>query len=123
MGKEDPRRPRMERGLAVWTDRTQRFYPLEAIRAHGGALIDELDGRRTLVCIDPTLDRPACLRTDATACVWQDDTLVLDTGECVRGGVLYDARGATLTTDRPLQSLVCWYAYTFSFPGGQIYEG
>ena len=68
MGEEDTRRPRMERGLAVWTDCTRRFYPTQVLRARGGALIDQLDGQRTLVYIDPTSERPACLRVGAAGC-------------------------------------------------------
>lgn len=123
MGEEDPRRPRMERGLAVWTDRVQRFYPTATLRTRGNALIDELDGRPTLVYVDPTSGTPTCLHTDATEWSWQGDTLTLDTGESTRGGVLYDAQGATRAVDRPRQSITCWYIYAFTFPGGEIYEG
>ena len=122
MGPEDPRRPRMQRGLAVWTDGAQRFYPIDELRARGGAVMDELDGRRMLVFVDPTSDRPMCLRTDASALVWRDETLVLDTGERVRGGILRTAQGAALAGMRPMQSIVCWYTFAFSFPGGQVYE-
>jgi hypothetical protein len=127
MGEEDRRLPRMERGLAVWTERTQRFYPTETLRAHGNALIDELDGRRALVYVDPASGAPTCTRlracTDATECNWQDGALVLDTGAYVRGAVLFDAQGTRLSGDRPMQSITCWYIYAFTFPGGEIYAG
>jgi hypothetical protein len=123
MGEEDPRRPRMERGLAVWTDRVQRFYPLDALRGGGNALFDELDGRRLLVYIDPATGKPACLRTCATGRAWRDDMLWLDTSETVRGGVLCDAQGTPQGGDRPMHSVACWYGFAFSFPGGEIYEG
>ena len=122
MGQEDYRLPRMEPGLAVWSERTQRFYPMATLRAHGDALIDELDGRHTLVYVDPASGAPACLRTDATACNWQDGTLVLDTGEYLRGVVLYDAQGTAQPVERPSQSITCWYIYAFTFPGGEIYS-
>ncbi len=123
MGKEDHRLPRMERGLAVWTERTQRFYPMATLQARGNALIDELDGRRALVYVDPTSGTPTCMCTDATACNWQDGALVLDTGGCIRGAILYDAQGTALPGDRPSQSITCWYSYAFTFPGGEIYVG
>ncbi len=123
MGEEDLRRPRMEIGLAVWTGRVQRFYSLQMLRGQGGAIIDVLDGRQLLVYLDPISGTPACLYTDASQCVWQHDVLHLDTGEVTRMGVLFDARGETKTADRPKQSIVCWYAYAFTFPGGEIYEG
>ena len=122
MGPEDPRRPRMQTGLAVWTDGAQRFYPIDELRARGGAVIDELDGRRMLVFVDSASGRPVCLRTDATGLVWQDETIELDTGETVRGGILRTAQGATGTGMRPMQSIVCWYTFAYTFPGGQIYE-
>ena len=33
MGEEDPRRPRLEMGLGVWTERVSRYYPLEVLKA------------------------------------------------------------------------------------------
>ena len=122
MGKEDTRRRRMEIGLGVWTDATHRFYPLETLRAHGSALIDELDGRRLLVYIEPTSRIPAALYMEATRYNWQDDTLHLDTGEIIRGGVLYDAQGATQEITRPLQLFTRWYGFAFTFPGCEVYE-
>jgi hypothetical protein len=127
MGPEDHRLPRMERGLAVWTDRTQRFYPTTTLRAEGNALIDAdeklsaLNGRRALVYLDPETGAPACLYTEARHCSWRGDTLILDTGERVRGAALYDPNGAIQAAGRPMQSLTCWYGYAFTFPGGAIY--
>lgn len=122
MGPEDPRRPRMQTGLAVWTDGAQRFYAIEELRARGGAVIDELDGQQLLVFVDPTSGRPVCLRTDASSLAWRDGTLALDTGERVRGGFLRSAQGASITGMRPMQSILCWYTYAYAFPGGQVYE-
>jgi hypothetical protein len=118
----------MERGLAVWTERTQCFYPTATVRAHGNALIDAdeqlsaLDGRRALVYVDPAAGAPTCLYTDAKEWTWQRDALVLDTGEKVLGGVLYDRQGVPCMTDRPMQSVTCWYGYAFTFPGGDVYS-
>jgi hypothetical protein len=131
MGEVDTRLPMMERGLAVWTQRAQRFYPLATIRAHGNGLIDADHGlqddkeqagnRQIVVGVDPTTDTPFCLYTDAAACNWQADRLVLDTGETLRGPILYDARGRPQRADRPRQSSTCWYTFSFTFPGGEIY--
>ena len=121
MGTEDRRRPRMEVGLGVWSDRAQRFYPLSAVGENRRALIDEFDGQRTLVYIDPISDVPVCLRTDAADCSWQEDALLLDTGETIRGGVFHNAQGTVRAPRRPRQSITCWYGYAFTFPGGSIY--
>jgi hypothetical protein len=125
MGEVDTRLPLMERGLAVWTDRAQRFYPLAAIEAHGNALIDAdhslAAGRRLFVGIDPASGLPFCLYTAATASSWQDEKLVMKTGEILHGPVLYDAQGIPQAAERPRQSVTCWYTYSFTFPGGAIY--
>jgi hypothetical protein len=113
----------MEIGLAVWTDRAQRFYSLEVLRAQDSVVIDDLDGRQMLVYVDPISGMPACLYTDASQSIWQDDALHLDTGEVTRAGILFDAQGETRAADRPRHSIVCWFAYGFTFPGGEIYEG
>ena len=66
LGDEDNRRPRMDLGLGVWTDTTRRYYPKERIEARGDAFIDELDGRKIVVFIDPDTFTPAALFVDAT---------------------------------------------------------
>ncbi len=76
-----------------------------------------------MVYVDPTSGVPACLYTEATECSWQGDTLSLDTGESLRGAMLYSAQGIAQIADRPMHSTTCWYSYAFSFPGGEIYEG
>jgi hypothetical protein len=128
MGEEDRRLPRMERGLAVWTERAQRFYPTATLRACGDAVLDagvDLSpaGGRLLVYVDPASGTPAGLRTEATACDWQRDSLVLNTGEWVSGNIVYDAQGVAQPAGRPMQSLACWYSYAFTFPGGDVYTG
>lgn len=122
MGEEDTRLPRMEIGLGVWTDATHRFYPLETLRTHGSTLIDELDGQRLLIYIDPKSSTPTAIYTKATRCNWQDDTLHLDTGEIIRGGMLFDTKGATQKIIRPMQLFTRWYGFAFTFPGCEVYE-
>ena len=53
MGAEDPRRPRLEMGLGVWTDRVSRYYPLETLKAGDGVLLDVIDNRKLLIYLDP----------------------------------------------------------------------
>ncbi len=50
--KEDTRLPTMEIGLGVWTDSEQRYFPLEAVQAAGGAIVDGFDGRRLVVYVE-----------------------------------------------------------------------
>jgi len=122
MGEEDTRRHRMEKGLGVWTDNTHRYYPMEHLHKQGGALIDELDGRRLLISIDPTSSIPIAIYTNATKCTWQDNLLNLDTGEIIRGGTLRDKHGAIKDNDRPMQLFTRWYGFACTFPGCEIYE-
>lgn len=122
MGKEDNRRPLMDTGLGVWTNTTHRYYPMECLLRHRGALIDEIDGRRVLICIDPTSNIPGALYTNATKCAWQNDLLTLDTGEIVRGGGLCDKQGVTQKNDRPLQLFLRWYGFSYTFPSCEVYE-
>jgi hypothetical protein len=123
MGKEDRRRPRMEIGLGVWKGATHRYYPLKTLRAHDSVLFDKLNGRRLLVYIDPITDVPAALYTDALQVAWQNDTLRLDTGETIRGGVLYDTQGVARAVTRPMQLFTRWYGFAYTFPGCELYEG
>ena len=51
--KEDTRLPTMDIGLGVWTESEALYYPMEAIQAAGGALIDDFDGRRLVVYVEP----------------------------------------------------------------------
>jgi len=123
MSKEDTRRPRMDSGLGVWNKTRQRYYPLEHLRKQGSALIDEFDGRRLLVYIDPTSNTPVAIYTDATRYIWHKDELNLDTGEIIRGGALYNAQGMTQSVLHPMQMLTRWYGFAFTFPGCELYEG
>jgi hypothetical protein len=122
MGTEDIRRPRMERGLAVWTARARRFYPTEAVRARGGALHDDLGGQWVLIYLDPVSDEPVCLYSDVAKPTRQGDTLAPNAVESVHGGFLYGKQGRPKPIHRPMQSVVCWYTFAFTFLDGDIYK-
>lgn len=121
MGEEDTRRPRMDIGLCVWTDTTHRYYPLERLNAGDGALIDEFEGRRLLVYIDPVSKIPTAFYTNATGWSWQGGELHLDTGEFIREGTLFDSQGQGTTISSPLQLFSRWYGCAYTFPGCEIY--
>lgn len=122
MGKEDARRRLMDNGLGVWTKATHRFYPLECLHKHGGVLIDEIDGRRVLVFIDPSSNIPSALYTHATTCAWQNNLLTLDTGEIVREGTLRNKDGIPQICERPRQLFLRWYGFSYTFPGCELYK-
>jgi hypothetical protein len=123
MGEEDRRCSRMDIGLGVWDGGTHRYYPLARIRRHGGALLDELEGQRLLVYIDPISGAPAALYTDSNHCIWKGNVLYLDTGENVRDSAIRDAEGVLRVASRPMQMFTRWYGFAYTFPGCQIYEG
>jgi hypothetical protein len=121
MGKEDMRRPRMDMGLCVWSNNVHRYYPLERIRKRGGAVVDELDRRRLLVYIDPVDSTPAALYTEAVECKWQGSELHLDSGEILREGGVFEARGGARAITRPMQLFTRWYGCAYTFPGCEVF--
>jgi hypothetical protein len=121
LGKEDPRRPRMELGLGVWTDATHRYYPMERIREHGRAFVDQLDGRKVLIYIDPETNTPAALFVNASSAKMEDNEIHLDNGMVVRDDVLFDRGGKRQTAERPQQVFTRWYGFALTFPGCEVF--
>ncbi len=121
LGKEDPRRPRMELGLGVWTSATHRYYPMERIRERGRAFIDQLDGRKVLIFIDPETNTPAALFVSASSAKVEDNEVRLDNGAIVRDGVLFDRGGKRAATERPDQVFTRWYGFALTFPASEVF--
>ena len=119
MGEEDPRRPRMEMGLGVWTETGSRFYPLDILKADG-VLIDHFDDKTMLIYLDPISGTPTPLFADVEQAEWSGDILRLDHGATVRNGRLYDPYGAELPSERPLHLFTRWYGFSFTFPNCEI---
>ncbi len=122
MGAEDPRRPRLEMGLGVWTDRVSRYYPLEVLKAGDGVLLDVIDNRKLLIYLDPVSGTPTPLFADVQEAEWDGRDLRLDGGPVIRDGRLYDSAGDELPTERPLHLFARWYGFSLTFPNCEIYE-
>lgn len=122
MAGEDTRRPTMDVGLGVWTDDLQRYYPMEHVLAHNDFVIDEFAHRRLLVYFDPRAHALNAIYTGARDASWEGEELKLDTGEAIRGGVLYGPDGKRRDMERPLQVFTRWYGFALTFPGTEIYE-
>lgn len=122
-GKKDLRRPLTEMGLGVWTARTARFYPMAKLSASGGAAIDLIDGRSAVIAVGPTTGIPVAFWTAATEARWDGQTLRLNTGETVRDGDLYDAKGRLAENARPHQMFTRWYGFAYTFPDCEIFAG
>lgn len=120
LGEEDPRRPRMDMGLGIWTATTRRYYPMEEIREQG-AIIDTLDGRDVLVYIESRSATPTAIFIDAESATVEDNEILLDSGAVVRSGVLLDAAGNRLDAERPQQIFTRWYGYSLTFPGAEVF--
>ena len=121
LGKEDSRRPRMELGLGVWTVATHRYYPMERIGERGGAIVDQLDGRKVLVYIDPETNTPAALFINASKATMQDQEIRLENGAVVRDGVLFNRVGKRQKEERPQQVFTRWYGFALTFPGCEVF--
>jgi len=121
LGKEDPRRPRMELGLGVWTSATRRYYPMERIRERGRAFIDQLDGRKVLIFVNADTNTPAALFVSASSAKMQDNEVRLDNGTVVRDGVLFDRGGKRQAMERPQQFFSRWYGFALTFAGCEFF--
>jgi len=128
MAEVDPRRPEMERGLGVWTERDReesvhRYYPMETLQEQSNALLDDLAGRRVLVYLDPETKVPAAIYTEASGYTWQGNDLQLDAGDVLRHGALYDDAGKKQIPARPMQMFTRWYGFVLTFPDCEVYAG
>lgn len=121
LGKEDSRRPRMDMGLGVWTGVTRRYYPMEVIRHRGEALIDELDGRKVLIYIEPETSTPAAMFVDANSARLEGTDVRLDNSAVVRSGMLLDGRDTRQKVERPQQIFTRWYGFALTFPGCEVF--
>ena len=119
--KEDTRLPTMDIGLGVWTESEALYYPMEVVHAAGGAIVDDFDGRRLLVYVEPgTYSLDAFFTEEGTITV-EDSRLRVGEELVLKSGVLRDATGERVEMDRPLQLFSRWYGFALTFPGTAIY--
>ena len=121
LGQEDTRRPRMDMGLGVWTGSTRRYYPMELIRQRGEALIDEIEGRKVLVYVDPDTFTPAAVFVNSATARLQNKEVRLDNGQVLQGGVLFLRGGRRVEVERPQQVFTRWYGFALTFPGADVF--
>ena len=122
LGEEDRRRPRMDMGLGVWTSATHRYYPMDLIRQRGEAFMDDLDGRRVLIYVEPESNTPAAIYVDARSATLEGKDVRLNNGVVVRSGALLGREGKRQKTERPLQNFTRWYGFALTFPGCQVFK-
>lgn len=122
LAEEDGRRPRMEMGLGIWTEKTRRYYPIKTLREKGKVIIDQLDGKNLLVYLDPVTSTPGAMYVDADSASLDGKDIVLDSSGIIRSGVLMDNDNQPVKVDRPRQIYTRWYGYALTFPDPEIYE-
>src|SRR5262249_42186680 len=120
LGKADTRRPRMDMGLGVWSTTTRRYYSLDLLKDRGEAFVDDIDGRKTLIYIEPETQTPAAVFVDARSAIVSGKDISLDDGAIVRAGVLLDRGGKPQKTERPQQIFTRWYGFALTFPGCEV---
>ena len=119
--KEDTRLPTMDIGLGVWTESEALYYPMEAVQAAGGAIVDDFDGRRLLVYVEPGTYSVDAFFTEEETVIVEDSRLTVGEELVLESGVLRDAGGDRLEMERPLQLFSRWYGFALTFPGTAIY--
>jgi len=122
MGKIDKRLPEMQLGLGLWHKGKARFYSMETLKTHGNVLIDTVGQESFVIFIDPIAQVPIAHRSKASSFTWDDDTLVLDTGERLRNGFVHKINSEQQRMDVSSQQFVRWYAFAFKFPNCEIYD-
>ena len=122
LGPEDQRRPRMDMGLGIWTDSSQRYYPLETLRSEGSYLVDTVDGRDLLVILEPLTSTP-------TAVYWKSDEVelegtefLLSDGYRIQNGQLKNEAGEQVDIDQPQQIFTRWYGFALTFPKAEVIQ-
>jgi hypothetical protein len=122
LGTEDTRRPRMDLGLGVWSEKTRRYYSRESIRKRGDAFIDSLDGKKVLIYIDPESSVPAALFVNSNMARVHGKEIRLDNGMILRSGLLIGGDGRPQSVERPQQIFTRWYGFALTFPGCEVFN-
>ena len=122
LGEEDTRLDRMEMGLGIWNGDTRRYYSVSALRSNGNYVIDELDGEKILVIMDPLTSTPSAVYWDAGKVTIEGRNISLDNGYSIQNGQIYDDHGALVAVEHPQQMFTRWYGFSLTFPDSEIFE-
>jgi len=122
MGQADARLPRMEMGLGVWTNQTQRYYPTRILKEAGKAVWDKIDGRFLLIYLNPAASTPTAVFLSKQPFQWDNDRLRFADGSYIENSLLVRSDGSTQRLERPQQLFTRWYGFSYTFPGCEIYD-
>ena len=120
MPPADRRLPRLTMGLGIWHGERASFFPLTTIKKHDSVLIIYWQGQRLIVLKDPVSHRPLALFSPAETARWQGSRLLLDDGNWIENGQVYNANGERHTASRPCQTFTRWYGFAATFPNCEI---
>ena len=120
LGKEDTRLDRMDMGLGIWSTTMRRFYPVSVIREKGRYFVDEVEGQKLLVYLDPLTSTPTAVFWDADDVSFEGRNVLLENGFSIKNGQIFNADGEAVETSRPQQMYSRWYGFSLTFPGPEI---
>ncbi len=121
MTKRDERLAELELGLGVWIDRHARYYPLRSINTSNNAILDTLNQQQILVYVDPATHVPIAHISSARIQGWDNDVLVLESGERIHNGYVLNGASEKTPVERPNQQFTRWYGFSYMFPNCEIY--
>jgi len=122
LGGEDTRLDRMAMGLGIWSDNFRRYYPMNVIRESGNYLVDEVDGQKLLVFLDPLTSTPTALYWDANNVRVEGRIIFLNNNYRIENGLIHDSNGEVVEVARPQQLYSRWYGFSLTFPDPEIFE-
>lgn len=121
MGQVDPRLPRLDIGLGVWTPTTQRYYSFNTLSEQDNVIFDTVDGQPLVVYVDPETSVPCAIYVNAANGKWEGDTLRLQGGLHLHQGVVYDDHHNRVAVSHPLQLFMRWFGFAFTFPDCEVF--
>lgn len=122
MTKSDERLPELDLGLGVWIGKAARYYSMKTIREKNNVIVDRLGNEQLIVYIDPISKTPAAHLTRSPFKEWEDNALVLESGERIIHGHVLGTDGNKQPISRPSQQFARWYSFSYLHPMCDIYK-
>ncbi|MCU0513497.1 MAG: DUF3179 domain-containing protein [Anaerolineae bacterium] len=121
LGTEDKRLPRHDIGVGIWTQQTRRYYSVLQIFDKHGVIIDQVDGRTIVVCMDEVVGLPTVFYCETQTAVLHHGILHLDNNQIYKLGRLYQG-DQPVKIERPNHNAIRWYSFSSLFPDCAIYD-
>jgi len=122
MTKADERLPELDLGLGVWMDGHARYYSMKTLRENDNVIVDTLGQEGLIVYIDPVSGTPAAHLSKSAVKGWEDDVLVLESGERIVNGYVLDTNAEKRPISRPEQQFARWYSFSYLHPNCEIFD-